>query len=177
MSGRRLAPLFMLAAALAVLCAAGVAAASTAPADAAINDPCFKCHGTAEAKAQTIDAGGQQRSIYVDRAKYEASSHGRLACTSCHIGFKPGPHTPEQTEGWLETAKLAACENCHADTFEMYRGSFHGDLVFGECERAGAGVRRLPHAAQHRAARHPGVPAQPSTRCARAATRTPPRRT
>ncbi len=115
---------------------AGVAAASTSTAESALNasgnGDCFRCHGQQDVKGQTIEVDGQQRSIYVDRAVYEASRHGNLACTSCHIGFKPGPHDAGQTNAWLVTAKLTACNNCHADQFEMYRGSFHGNLVFGE---------------------------------------------
>ena len=83
-------------------------------------------------RRRTIDVDGQQKSLFVDRAVYDASRHGRLACTSCHIGFEPGPHDAGQTQAWLVTAKLTACRNCHADVFDMYRGSFHGDLVFGE---------------------------------------------
>jgi predicted CXXCH cytochrome family protein len=115
---------------------AGFAAASPAtatdPLNAPTNDECFKCHGSADVKDETIDVKGVQKSIYVDRAIYEQSRHGKLACTSCHLGFKPGPHDAEQTAGWLATAKIGACRECHADVFDMYRGSFHGNLVFGE---------------------------------------------
>ena len=131
-------PLLLL---VAVACAttalgfADPAAASATAADALnapTNDECFKCHGSPDVEDATIDVEGQQRSIYVDRAVYEASRHGKLACTSCHPGFKPGVHDAAQTEKWLFTAKIGACRTCHADVFEMYRGSFHGDLVFGE---------------------------------------------
>jgi hypothetical protein len=130
-----LATLLTLAALLGL---APAAVAATAPATAlsalgsSNNDACFRCHGTPEARTQTIDVEGKQKSIFVDRAVYEASRHGNLACTSCHLGFKPGPHGADQTQGWLATAKLTACGNCHADVFSMYRGSFHGNLVFGE---------------------------------------------
>ncbi len=128
---------------VAVACAASVlgfagpaAAAESATATNALNAPtndeCFKCHGSPDVKGETIDVEGQQKSIYVDRAVYEASRHGKLACTSCHLGFKPGVHDAAQTEEWLPTAKIAACRTCHADVFDMYRGSFHGDLVFDE---------------------------------------------
>jgi len=124
------------ACAAAVLGFAGPAAATSATATNALNAPandeCFECHGSADVKAETIDVAGQQKSIYVDRAVYEASRHGKLACTSCHLGFEPGVHDEQQTQDWLATAKIDACRNCHADVFEMYRGSFHGDLVFSE---------------------------------------------
>jgi hypothetical protein len=83
-------------------------------------------------RGRTIEVDGRQKGLFVDRAVYEVSRHGKLACQSCHIGFKPGPHGADQTTAWLVTAKLTACNNCHADQFEMYRGSFHGNLVFGK---------------------------------------------
>ncbi len=95
------------------------------------NDRCFNCHGLRGTKT-TIDVNGQQKSIYVDKSRYERSLHGRLACTSCHIGFKADAHTPDQTANWLQTAKLNACHDCHAQEFNMYRSSFHGNLVFNE---------------------------------------------
>lgn len=113
---------------------AGLAAAETAgdALTAAVNDDCFSCHGSDDVRGSTITVDGSEKSIYVDRAVYDASRHGQLACTSCHLGFESGVHTPEQTENWLETAKITSCRSCHADVFEMYRGSFHGDLVFDE---------------------------------------------
>jgi len=118
----------------ALLGCAGTAAAATSPLlDAPSNDACFRCHGSPDVN-QTVDVAGQQKSIRVNQAVYEASRHGKLACTSCHLGFKPGVHTTAQTEGWLLTAKLTACNDCHADVFDMYRGSFHGDLTFGKSD-------------------------------------------
>jgi hypothetical protein len=136
MTRQRLA-LFLCALAAAVLLGfAGPAAASTSTADSALNassnDDCFRCHGQQDMMDRTIEVDGRQKSIFVDRALYDASRHGKLACTSCHIGFKPGLHDAGQTQAWLITAKLTACNNCHADVFDMYRGSFHGNLVFGE---------------------------------------------
>jgi len=136
MTRRRLI-VFLLALAAAALCGyAGPAAASTSTAGSALsapgNDDCFRCHGQQDMIDRTIEVDGRQKSLFVDRALYDASRHGKLACTSCHIGFKPGLHDAGETQAWLVTAKLTACNNCHADVFEMYRGSFHGNLVFGE---------------------------------------------
>jgi len=91
---------------------------------------CAECHN-AENPA-TITVQGEERPLAVDTAAYEVSLHGQLDCTACHIGFEPGQHTAKQTEGWLQTAKLEACRNCHADQFAMYEGSFHGTLVLDE---------------------------------------------
>jgi predicted CXXCH cytochrome family protein len=133
---RLLLPVIAVALCAAALGCAGPAAAApstvTSALNAPTNDQCFSCHGSADAKGQTIDVNGQQKSIYVDRAVYEVSRHGKLSCKSCHLGFKPGPHDAVQTSDWLMTAKIDACRECHADVFAMYRGSFHGNLVFGE---------------------------------------------
>ena len=127
-------------AALAVTAALGFAgpavAATPAPSatsalNAASNDACFNCHGQ-RGKTPTIVVNGRRVSTYVDRAVFERSMHGKLACTSCHLGFQPGVHGASQTAGWLITAKLTACGYCHSDQLGMYRGSFHGNLVFGE---------------------------------------------
>ena len=135
MTRRRLAAVLAVLTALVWLGVAGPAAASTSTAKSALtaadNGECFRCHGQEDMRGRTIDVDGQQKSLFVDSAVYEASRHGHLACTSCHIGFESGPHTADQTQAWLVTAKLTACQNCHADVFEMYRGSFHGNLVFG----------------------------------------------
>jgi hypothetical protein len=115
---------------------AGPAASSslptaTSPLNAATNQQCLSCHGAQSVRGTTVDVNGVQKSIFVNEAVYDASMHGQLACTSCHIGFAAGPHDATQTKGWLITAKLSACRDCHADVFTMYRGSFHGHLVFG----------------------------------------------
>ena len=105
MTRRRLTLLLVAALSAAAFGFAASAAASPATATNALNAPtndeCFKCHGSADVKDQTIDVDGVQKSIYVDRAVYEQSRHGKLACTSCHLGFKPGPHDAEQTKDWL----------------------------------------------------------------------------
>ena len=110
--------------------AAATSATVTDPLNASNNDECFRCHAAANVN-QTVDVNGTKTSIAVNQPVYEHSRHGKLACTSCHIGFKPGVHTAEQTANWVQTAKLLACRDCHADVFQMYRGSFHGNLVFG----------------------------------------------
>lgn len=121
-----------LVAAAALLGFAGTAAAATGPVAAADNQKCFACHSDASGKSIAVQVDSERKSGAVNEGVYTHSRHGKLACTSCHLGFKAGPHTADQTEGWLQTAKIKACANCHADQFAMYRGSFHGDLVFDE---------------------------------------------
>jgi predicted CXXCH cytochrome family protein len=108
-------------------------AAAPVPRAAALSDgakECGACHNAENPGTITVD--GETKPLAVDLDAYEVSLHGQLDCTGCHIGFQKGPHTAEQTEDWLQTAKLDACQNCHADQFAMYEGSFHGTLVFDE---------------------------------------------
>ena len=124
----------MVLSAAALLGFAGTAAAADVPVSPADNQQCFACHSDKAEKSITVQEGDQATSGAVNEDVYSHSRHGALACQSCHIGFEAGVHTPEQTEDWLQTAKIDACANCHADQFEMYRGSFHGDLVFEESD-------------------------------------------
>jgi cytochrome b subunit of formate dehydrogenase len=115
----------------------GTGGSATSPSG---NDQCFACHGqkpvngtiTVDGKQVPayIDVNGQQKSIYVDRSIQANSRHGKLACISCHIGFNPGMHPASVTQGWLRTAKISACGDCHGEEDKMYQQSFHGNLVF-----------------------------------------------
>lgn len=103
------------------------------------NEECFDCHGQrpvdgyitvdGEQVPAYIDVAGQKKSIYVDRAIQANSRHGKLACVSCHIGFNAGLHPEDVTRGWLRTAKLNACGDCHGEEMTMYQRSFHGNLI------------------------------------------------
>ena len=118
---------------LLLFAALAVGAAAHAPRAAALSQnaqECGECHNAENPGTITVD--GVAKPLAVDLDAYEASLHGQLDCTGCHIGFEKGPHSAEQTEGWLQTAKLKSCRNCHADQFVMYEDSFHGDLVFDE---------------------------------------------
>ncbi len=107
------------------------------------NEECFACHGVRPENGVVTTAGGQQypatfdvagrpKSMYVDRKIQSSSRHGQLACVSCHLGFNAGEHPAEVTTGWLRTAKLTACGDCHGNETKMYSRSFHGDLVLNE---------------------------------------------
>lgn len=109
---------------------AALAAAPPALALSESAQECAACHNVENPGTVTVE--GESKTLAVDTARYEASLHGQLDCAACHLGFEPGPHTPAQTEGWLRTARIDACGNCHADQFSMYEGSFHGTLALEE---------------------------------------------
>jgi cytochrome b subunit of formate dehydrogenase len=142
--GRRLLSAASVLGVAAFLGVAALPAAATGPTGRVVdattlNDQCFTCHGQKGANiyidvagkkvSQYITVNGQRKSLYVDEAKHKASPHGELACISCHIGFNAGMHSPQVTQNWLQTAKIAACRNCHANTYVAYTSSFHGQLA------------------------------------------------
>jgi hypothetical protein len=109
------------------------AALTAAPPALALSDSaqeCAACHNAENTGTVTVE--GQPKPLAVDTARYEGSLHGQLDCSACHLGFEPGPHTPAQTGGWLKTARIDACGDCHADRFSMYEGSFPGTLALEE---------------------------------------------
>jgi len=130
-AARRTAAIAALAAlaAFGLLALSGPAAAQTLGPNAEA-EKCLSCHG--DQSLGTIDVSGVQKTLFVDATVYGTSLHGLLDCTSCHLGFKPRRHVAAESANWLETAKLTACGNCHADQFAMYSGSFHGHLALGQ---------------------------------------------
>jgi len=130
-AARRTAAIAALAAlaAFGLLALSGPAAAQTLGPNAEA-EKCLSCHG--DQSLGTIDVGGAQKTLFVEATVYGTSLHGLLDCTSCHLGFKPRRHVAAESANWLETAKLTACGNCHADQFAMYSGSFHGHLALGQ---------------------------------------------
>jgi len=82
------------------------------------NSDCFGCH---EDKALTKkDAAGKTVNLFVDTAKYAASSHASNACTSCHSDITEVPH-PDKF-----SAKPVACITCHVKAVQSYSASTHG---------------------------------------------------
>jgi predicted CXXCH cytochrome family protein len=129
MSPRSLA-LAVLAAACLVPLAAGPAGAVTFTIPVGGSDRCLECH--AKPDLGTIEVNGEEKSLTISPEHWRDSVHGRLDCTACHAGFEAREHTPAETEGWYEQAKLTACSDCHAEEFKMYDKSFHGGLVMDE---------------------------------------------
>jgi hypothetical protein len=81
------------------------------------NEVCLACHGRRAMKS----ASG--RSIFVDAAKFKASIHGSLTCTTCHADLE-GKELPHSTP----LAKVN-CGACHATEQEQHARSLHGRAV------------------------------------------------
>jgi len=109
-----------LVAALAVLAAAGPAAAQD-------NDTCLACH-TAPGMVMTLPST-EVISVTIDPTRFAASPHGKaLTCTTCHPAQQQIPHPALQVQTMREFQQqaVAVCQMCHADRAEQVAQSVHG---------------------------------------------------
>lgn len=83
---------------------------------------CLECHG--EVDLSTIDAQGQERSLYTDTQLLAASVHADFACVDCHADVSELPH-----EDVLEAVDCAAC---HDDFASALEASVHGSRLRGK---------------------------------------------
>lgn len=89
-------------------------------------DDCFECHG--EPDLTTINAAGEEISIYVDAEKYTDSIHGDFECVTCHIDIEEIPHA--------EDLQKVDCSMCHDAAFEEYQTSIHAEAKEEGAEEA-----------------------------------------
>lgn len=80
-------------------------------------DECLDCHGE---KGETMERGGKEISIYVNRNSFMKSIHAKEECTACHEDIDLDVHP----DG--EPIEKVNCANCHEDAVEKYKRSLHG---------------------------------------------------
>lgn len=85
-----------------------------APAADLTNEACLGCHDDAEFATE------DGRSLYVGSALYDASMHGGVDCTSCHVDATDDPHDK------LGKVNLDTCASCHDEAVPKYRHGVHG---------------------------------------------------
>ncbi|MBM4047168.1 MAG: hypothetical protein FJ279_18855 [Planctomycetes bacterium] len=83
------------------------------------NDDCLACHDDKELVKK--DASGKTVSMFIDKAKYEASIHHKNLCTSCHTDIKEIPHA--------ERLKPVSCSQCHRIETDIHLKSDHGQAL------------------------------------------------
>ena len=105
--------------------------AANAATDAAT---CLGCHGSMEG------------AVNVNQEKFAKSVHGGMNdCTMCHMGLKGAQHQglsgskPDKAvqelaaaispKSKIDPVAQAACVNCHADIYQEYKASVHGQNV------------------------------------------------
>lgn len=84
------------------------------PAETQVNEPCMKCHGVKE----SVASSGAR--IYIDPAKFAATTHSIVGCRSCHDKVSPRHPTDRIPPS------RATCGDCHAPVSKEYAASFHG---------------------------------------------------
>jgi hypothetical protein len=110
--------------------AAALPAAHAAPAPTA--ETCLACHN------------GMEGEVQIKQELYAKSVHGAFDCVMCHMTLKGGQHeglSGKPDKGTAAIAEelgakksrdviaLAACAQCHVDTYESYKASIHGRNV------------------------------------------------
>lgn len=102
---------------------------------AADSATCLGCHSSMEGP------------VNVDQDKYSKSVHGSFDCVMCHMSLKGAQHdgmSGKADKATQELARLisskskvdpiaqAACTQCHADMYEAYKASVHGQNVINK---------------------------------------------
>lgn len=87
------------------------APAAAAPPD---NERCMRCHG------QSDIAGKSGVKVYIDPARFSATTHAIVGCTTCHDRVSPG----HPRDGYAPAK--ATCGDCHAPVNKEYAQSLHG---------------------------------------------------
>lgn len=111
-----------------------------AAARAAEDNPCLMCHGEKGSGAP-----------FVDPKNMAASTHGPLACNSCHMDKDGYPHPEKKTPPVF-------CGGCHTDVADRLAGSDHGKAIAKT--RSGPAICLSCHGSPHNV-RKPTDPASP----------------
>ncbi len=84
------------------------------------NETCYRCHGSPTFGYISADYA-TVRSLYVDKAKFIASNHGRLNCKDCHgEKYLEFPHRKDST------GKGLYCTKCHSGQSDLFsRPEYH----------------------------------------------------
>lgn len=82
------------------------------------NQVCLDCHNEPD---MTTEKNGKEVSLYVNKAVFSSSAHGKLRCVDCHKGFNPDdiPHKAK-----IEPIN---CKECHTAPVDKHK--FHPQIV------------------------------------------------
>ncbi len=100
----------------------------------ASNQECLACHGDAGMKS---DSG---KSLHVDAARHQASVHGDLGCTACHVGVKEYPHPSPM--------RRPSCGTCHEQEVAQVPHSVHSMLGKDACVSCHGSAHEVQRAAK-----------------------------
>jgi len=95
---------------------------------AAISDnSCMKCHGKEDVHKMVE---GDTISLFVDARILPNSVHKNIQCTKCHTEVSQHLARP------CATTRPVDCSSCHAETFDLYFNSGHGQAHYNKTENA-----------------------------------------
>lgn len=117
------------------------------------NEPanCLVCHSAMKGKVKS--SSGKMIELNVDTDKYNASVHGSLACTDCHLRFSDDPHASPgvavpssvlavsskiSSKHPVDSVAAAACNSCHEEIFKKVLESVHGQNITEKNQTDGA---------------------------------------
>ncbi len=85
------------------------------------NKECMRCHGD---RNLSVERDGHRVSLYIDEARYNASSHATVACAQCHTEVSSALKRP-----CAAITNPVDCGVCHAQVVSDYTKSTHGQLA------------------------------------------------
>ena len=88
---------------------------------------CMNCHGKEDVH-KMVD--GERVSLYVDPVVLPNSVHKNIPCAKCHT------EVSEHLERPCATNVPVDCSSCHAETFDLYFQSGHGQAHYNKVENA-----------------------------------------
>lgn len=88
---------------------------------------CMKCHGKEDVH-KMVD--GERVSLFVDAIELPNSVHKNIPCVKCHT------EVSEHLERPCATNAPVDCSSCHAETFDLYFQSGHGQAHYNKVENA-----------------------------------------
>jgi hypothetical protein len=114
----------------------------TQPAFSQGSAKCLVCHSAMKGRLQS--PAGPLVDLHVSSDKFQASVHGSLSCTDCHMKFTDNPHVSPggavpadiqkiaseiSAKYPVDSVAAAACSQCHPDIYEKVLRSVHGQNI------------------------------------------------
>jgi formate-dependent nitrite reductase cytochrome c552 subunit len=112
---------------------------------------CLACHSAMKGRLKTT--GGTLIELNVNTEKFQASVHGTLSCTDCHLRFSDNPHSSPSgsvppailsiasriaSKFHVDPVAAAACTKCHTDIYQKVLESAHGKNIVEKHQSDGA---------------------------------------
>lgn len=112
---------------------------------------CLSCHSVIQGRIKA--SSGVMVELNVVAEKYQASVHGSLSCTDCHMRLAGGAHSApgaavpaailslsSKISGKHPTDPVAAaaCSKCHEETYKKVLASVHGRNILEKNQKDGA---------------------------------------